>query len=181
MYRHKISKRPLFLARKNKQAFVLLELLIALSLFCLCIVPLAQLPFSALQSEIKSCQRMKLQRLADLTFAEVQAELFQRSIPWEKIDCPRERKTQLLNDTLTVSLKGLGSKQFARRCSLWTSRRKTGKNGEQYRLVTLELHLTAVHDSRFFFRRRNASASEAFRRQFFVAQIPSGSLQLPQI
>jgi hypothetical protein len=155
---------------KKKQSFLLLELLIALSLFCLCVLPLAQLPFNALRAEIKSCQRMQLQRLADLTFADIEAQLFQHAISWKELSVTKKEKTELLKDKLTVHLKGIGDREFARSCSIWTSRHKEGKNREQYRLVTIELQLKALTDSHFFFKKKKNSDTTTFRHQVFVLQ-----------
>lgn len=158
---------------KKKQNFLLLELLIALSLFCLCVLPLAQMPFNALSTEIKSCQRMQLQRLADVSFAEIEAQLFQNTIPWKELTCTRDDKARLIEDILTVDLKGVGKREFERTCSIWTSRRKEGKNKEQYRLVTIQLEFKSLHDSHFFLKKKERSDKVTFRRQVFVTQIPS--------
>ena len=82
---------------------------------------------------------MQLQQLADLSFIDVEAQLFQNAIPWKDLTCTRDEKTQLFQDIQTIHLKGIGKREFERSCSIWTSRRKEGKNQEQYRLVTIEL------------------------------------------
>ncbi len=157
----------------KKHTFLLLELLIAMSLLCICILPLVQLPFNALSTEIKSYQRLQLKRLADITFADVQAQLFQNAISWEELSSTRSEKTQLKQDILTVKLEGIGKREFERTCSIWTSRRKAGKNLEQYRLLTLEIKLKALHDSHFFQVKQKTSNTTVFRYQIFVSQGPA--------
>jgi hypothetical protein len=159
--------------RSKKYSFLLLELLIALSLFSLCILPLIQLPFNALSSEIKSCQRIHLQRLADLTFAEIEGQLFQNQIPWEDLDCKRDEKTQLLKDVQVVHLKGIGDRAFERKCSIWTSRKKEGADQERHHLITLELSFKSTQDRFFFFKKKNFSDQVTFRHQAYVTRLPS--------
>ena len=161
------------LKRSRKQAIVLLELLIAFSLFCLCVIPLAGTPLKALAGGIKSCQRMHLQRLADLCFADVEAQLFQNAIPWKELTATHKNKTELFHDIQTIELKGMGKRQFERTCTIWTSRRKEGKNQEQYRLLTVELCFKSLNDRKFFFAKKEFSDKTVFRHLLFVAQCPA--------
>lgn len=116
---------------------------------------------------------MHLQRLADLSFAAVEAQLFQNVVPWKSLTCTHREKTQLIKDVQAVDFKGIGKREFERTCSIWTSRRKEGKNQEQYRLVTIELQFRSLSDSRFFFKKKNFSDTITFRRQVFVTQVPA--------
>ena len=166
-----------FIPAKKKQSFLLLELLIALSLFTLCILPLVELPFKALSEEIKSCQRMQLQRLADLAFADIEAQLFQNQISWDELSCKRNEKTQLIKDIQAVQLKGIGKRDFARTCNIWTSRTKEGKNQEQHRLITIELEYKSINDPHFFPTIKSSTNKAVFRHQVYVLRIPSSSLK----
>ncbi|MBS0652291.1 MAG: hypothetical protein JSR39_02050 [Verrucomicrobia bacterium] len=161
---------------KKKQTFLLLELLIALSLFTLCVLPLIQIPFNALSSEIKSCQRMQLQRLADLTFAEIEAQLFQNQISWDDLSCKRREKTQVVKDVQAVQLKGIGKRDFERTCSIWTSRLKQGKNQDQHRLLTIELEYRSLNDPHFFLTKKSSTDKTVFRHQVYVSKIPASSV-----
>ena len=156
----------------RKKAFVLLELLIAMSLLSLCALPLLQMPFQGITSEIKSCQRIHLKGLSDLTFADIESQLHQNAIPWDELDVGRNEKTELFNDLQTLSLEGVGERKFKRKCHIWSSRRKAGKNREQFRLVTIELEYKALKEPHFFIRKKSSSDTLCFRHQLFVAQIP---------
>ncbi len=164
------------LHRTKKQTFLLLELLIALSLFSLCVIPLVELPFTALSSEIKNCQRMQLQRLADLTFVEIEAQLFQNQISWDNLSCKRHEKTELVKDIQPVQLKGIGKRNFERTYSIWTSRRKEGKNQEQHRLLTIELAYKSLNDPHFFLTKKSSTDKIVFHHQVYVSKIPSTSV-----
>ncbi len=163
------------LRREKKQAFLLLELLIALSLFSLCVLPVAELPFASLNTEIKNCQRMQLRRLADLTFIEIEAQLFQNQIPWDDLCCKQKEKTELVKDIQAVQLKGIGKRNFGRTCSIWTSRWKEGENLEQHRLLTIELEYKSLNDRNFFLTKKSSTDRAVFRHQVYVSQIHSSS------
>ena len=135
---------------KKKQSFLLLELLIAISLLSLCVLPLVQLPFNALNAEIKNYQRMQLKRLADLGFAQIEAQLFQNAIAWEDLSTTRDKKTLLAKEIQTVHLKRIGDKKFEKNSLIWTSRRKERKNQGNYRLVTIEQTFKSLSDRHFF-------------------------------
>jgi len=156
--------------RRKKHAFLLIELLIALSLFILCIVPLIEMPFSAINSEIKNYQRLQLHRIADLTFVDIESQLFQNIPSWDEIKVKKNRKTQLSKNIVTIDLQGFGQKKIQQTCSIWTSRCKQGKQAEQYRLLTVEIQFKALNDSHFFLKKKLSSDTMTLRRQIFVIQ-----------
>lgn len=156
--------------RKKKHSFVLIELLIALSLFILCIIPLIEIPFNAINSEIKSYQQLELQRIADLTFADIESQLFQNTLSWDEIKVKKNKKTQIQKNIVTINLQGFGQKKIQQTCSIWTSRCKKGKKSEKYRLLTLEIQFKALNDSHFFLKKKLFSDTMTLRRQIFVVQ-----------
>ena len=156
---------------KKKHPFLLLELLIALSLFSLCLFPLIRIPFDALSSEIKSAQKMALQRKASLIFADLEMDLFQEKIPWKAFDLDRKEKTKLEKETISLDLKGIGKKAFEKTVSIYSSRSYSGEDSQENRLVTIELEFRSLNDPHFFFKRKKSAASTVFKHQVFVSKV----------
>ncbi len=170
-----MSTTPVNMGRnQKKQLFVLLELLIALSLFALCILPLVQLPLNALKVEIKSYQQLQLQRASELICLETEVQLFQQKISWKALACNSQEKYLLRDEILTIDLPGWGDKKFQNRCFLWTARKKKGKNGEEHRLLTLETRLRSLDDASFFHTKKNRSAELIYRYQIPLLRAKEG-------
>lgn len=137
-------QRVIILSMKKRHPFLLLELLIALSLFSLCIVPLVQLPFRTLREATLYYQRLELERLTDVTLAQIEARLFQNEIPWKDLECNRKNKYLISEATVEVDVTGERKAPFKKTCFLWTARKKKGGNGEHYRLLTVEVLWTPL-------------------------------------
>ncbi|MBI3237119.1 MAG: hypothetical protein HYZ48_05430 [Chlamydiales bacterium] len=161
---------------KKKHPFLLLELLIALSLFSMCLFPLIKIPFESLSHEVKSCQRMALQRMADLCFAEIEMDLFQQKIPWEDLDCSYKERTELEKKTISLPLKGLGAKKFEKTVSIFSSRRHTEEDGIENRLVCIRLEFRSLNDPHFFFKKKKSSAAILFKHRVFVSRVAKKSI-----
>ena len=119
--------------KRKKRSFLLLELLIAIALFVIGIVPLVRMPMTALATEIKTYQRMQLHRYSDQAFIDIKSQLLTNEITWDQIDVPKEKKTLLSKEMITLDLKGIGKRTFERQCYIWSASSKVGKAQEQYR------------------------------------------------
>lgn len=124
-----------------KHHFLLLEILIGLSLLAACLFPLIHLPLNAVRSEIRHAERIEMQRMADLICIEWEAKLFANEIPWKTFCCDKSKRHLLRTRTVL-----LGNKKFKEECFIWSARKKTGANGEKYRLLTLEVHLNPLNE-----------------------------------
>lgn len=164
---------------KRSYCFLLLELLIALALFSLCILPLASMPIHALTQEIMACQRMQLQRLADLAFADVKAMLYQNAIAWEELDSSKSNKALVLKDSVVLKGKEIGTRTINRDCFVWSSSRKKGKDQEEYRLVTVEIRLTTPQQGKFFLFKNQRRNSLSFYYRVFIVQQNENPIQDP--
>jgi len=114
----------------------MLELMIALFLVSIYVLPLAQLPMKALREEINTSYRMQLHRYADLAFAEFKEQLYRQKIPWEKL-CNTSSENMSV-ENVEISFAALGKRTLIRTVTL-RSVGKKGKNTEEWRLVTFKV------------------------------------------
>ena len=62
---------PYHFTKKRKRTFLLIEVLIAISVATICLIPLIQSPISIYRAEIRLLEEMEKDRLADWTFSEI--------------------------------------------------------------------------------------------------------------
>ena|SRR5579872_3138184 len=123
----------------RKKPFLLLEILIAISLILLCIVPLVVKPLQFFQAEKNLLWEMEGERLADWTFSEIKEQLLKNEIPWAKL--PKDKRTSKpfrLNDG-KISIPGSGERSIRREFTLHCKKEHEGFNGEVYRMFTVQI------------------------------------------
>jgi hypothetical protein len=69
----------------KKRTFLLLEILIALSLATLCIVPFVKQPLFLYKKELAALEQIEKERLADWTFTEIEEMFLKNEIPRSEI------------------------------------------------------------------------------------------------
>ncbi|MBY0530303.1 MAG: hypothetical protein K2P51_09005 [Rhabdochlamydiaceae bacterium] len=156
--------------RRRCYHFLLLELLIAFTLFASCILPLTHIPMKAFEEELKTYQRLQLHRISDEAMAEVKAQLFKNEIPWEKLDVYKNNKSLIFQDSVTLDLKGLGARSIERTGYIFSSSRKKGKNQDQHRLVEIEIKLTTPKAKNFFVFNKKRRNTLSFYYKALVSQ-----------
>ncbi len=124
-----------------KRPFVLLELLIALFLVGMCALPLANLPFKALQEEMHSAYRGQATRLADLGFAKLKESLYKNEISWNEIAKVEKGPIVLFEEVCDLSFSPLKTKKFVRKVSLKQVGKKT-QGVEQWRLFIAKIEIS---------------------------------------
>lgn len=125
----------------KKQTFLLLEVLIALSLVLLCIVPLILKPLDLFRSENNLLWEMEKERLADWTFSEIKEKLLKNEIPWNQLPTEKKKEISYTLPDQTISLPGRKQKNLKRQYTLTLKREKEGPNGEVYRLFDVKITL----------------------------------------
>lgn len=130
-----IDKKPVV---KRSQAFLLLELLIAIVITSMVIVPLLESPFFMLSKQINQLVEMELERVTDSTLAEIRAELYANAIPWQEVILPRIKSIPRKKD-LTIFLSEKIKKKVKQSIYVFTDRKslKIKENGEELCLVTV--------------------------------------------
>jgi hypothetical protein len=155
----------------KKRSFLLLELLIAIFLLGTCALPLVQVPMGAMRETIKSCYRLQLQRIADLAFADIKTRLYQHEIEWKQLlKSSSKEKELVMDDTIEIALKGLGRRTFERRCYVY-SVGKTGKEGDEHRLVTILIALQSKpHRFNLFPRKSTHKDTAVYQYELFISK-----------
>ena len=124
-------------------SYLLLELMIALTLVMLCVLPFVNIPTKAMHKELHAIKRLELQHIADATFALIKEQIYTQKISWEQICLPKEKKALILDDLVSFSPQGLKNQQVARKCYLY-SKKKIDRENRENCLVTIEVHLDAA-------------------------------------
>lgn len=125
---------------KKKKTFLLLEILIAILIISICLVPLIQTPMQSYRAEIRILEEMEGERLADWTFSEIKEKLFKNEISWEKLPKPGAKAGPFSLSATFIQIPGCASKKIARSFTLkcWKKERERRK-GEIYHMLRVEI------------------------------------------
>ncbi len=132
----------------RSKAYLLLELLIAFMLVALCALPLVRNPLYSLKTEITAFEKIELERLAEVFFAEIKSELYQNAIPWKALDAAKQPETSFRENAVQIPFSGVTERTYLRKCYLWTKWQKEGKNREDHRIVNVKITFTSVGKSK---------------------------------
>lgn len=132
-----------------KQPFLLIEVLVALLLVSLCLVPLVRQPIQMFRYEIKKLEKMEKERLADWAFSEAKELFLKHEIPWNKIPQKGAKTGPFFLKDQLLQLPGKLAKKVPCHFFLTGRGAKTGLNGEDYRQVYMTLY---VGDTKYNYR-----------------------------
>jgi hypothetical protein len=136
--------------KKIAYSYLLLELLIALALVSLAILPFMSIPSRVMREELFAMQRLELQHVSDNTFALVKERILTREITAVQIAATKEKKALVIDDFVTLPVQELSQQRFARKCYLYSTSKK-GANEEEHRLLTVEVFLKILPGKRASF------------------------------
>jgi len=127
-----------------KKPFLLLEVLIALLLVSLCLIPLIRSPVENYRTEIRLLEKMEGERLANLSFAEVKEKLMKGEIPWEKLPAPGTKTASFSLPPIAIHIPGCKPKKIERSFTLRCDKKgeKEGLQGEITRMVKIGIIFT---------------------------------------
>lgn len=123
----------------KKRPFLLLEVLIALTLILVCIVPLVMRPLELYRTENELLWEMERERLADWTYSEIKEKLLKNAIPWKSLPDEKKKKIAYPLEPAELSIPGGKTKTLQRSFTLELKKEKVGLKGEIYRLLQVEL------------------------------------------
>lgn len=129
------------IAPMQKRTFLLMEILIALFLVSLCIIPLIGQPLRLAKNEFQKLELMEKERLADWIFSEVKEMFLKNEIPWEKIPELQKTTGPFFMPAVKIQFPGCKEKKIPCKFTLWGQGEKTGVNGEKYRHIYVRLFL----------------------------------------
>lgn len=133
----------------KKRSFLLIEVLIAMTLVTLCIVPLIRQPLKLYTEELGQLEEMEKQRLADWTFTEVKEFLLKNELPWEEIPERYVESSTYPLKAAHLTIPGCTPKTIKRSFFLKGEGEKTGLHGETYKIVGVYILL---NEDRYRFR-----------------------------
>lgn len=126
---------------RHKRPFLLTEVLIAILLVSICLVPLVERPIQSYISEWKLIKEMEGERLANLAFSEIKEKLFKNEIPWSKIPNPGQMTSPIPLPSTTLEFPKQNptkiERSFVLRCK--KKGQKTNSQDECYRLLQVEI------------------------------------------
>ena len=157
---------------KKKRSFLLIEVLIAVLLVSICLIPLIRTPINSYRSEIEWLEEMEKERLAEWAFAEVKEKLLKNEIPWEKIPLPGAEAQPFELPQAQIQIPGCQPKSVNISCvlSCGKQKEKIGFNGEIYRMLTVSLQFDPPASNSIQFD-RPASKKSAYRFHIMVRKI----------
>lgn len=129
---------------KTKHSFLLFEVLIAIFLVSLCLIPLIRSPIENYRNELQLLKEMEGERWAEWSFSEIKEKLLNNDIPWEKIPLPGTVSSQFHLSPITLEIPGMPPKTVQRSFSLRCTKKseKETKNKEIYRLLWIDLYFS---------------------------------------
>ena len=120
----------------------MLEILIAIFIMSLCLIPLLQTPIQAYRNEIRLLEEMERERLSDWAFSEIKEKLLKNEIPWEKLPTLEAPAGPFPLPPTLIQIPGSPPKQVERSFTLALKKRggeKTGLKGEIYRMLVVKV------------------------------------------
>jgi hypothetical protein len=126
---------------KKKKNFLLLEILIAILIVSICLVPLVQNPIRSYRAEMRLLEEMERERLADWTFSEIKEKLLKNEIAWEKLPGLAAVSGPFPLPQAVIQIPGCASKQIVRSYMLQCGEKgeKEGLKGEIYRMLRVNI------------------------------------------
>jgi hypothetical protein len=120
-----------------------MEIMIAIALVALCALPFSFSPLKALKKEFELIERLELERIADLSFAEIKERLLKNEISWDELAGSKKQKAPLPLPPFSFLIKGTGFRKVERQFKVSCPHEKEGPAGAEYRhlLISLDLSL----------------------------------------
>lgn len=121
-----------------------MEILIAILLVSICLIPLVQSPILSYRAEMRLLEEMEGERLAEITFSEVKDKLLNTQIPWEKLPGLDSKTPVFSLPSLSIEIPGAKQKKIERSFVLRCNKKgeKTSPNGEIYRMLHVDISFT---------------------------------------
>lgn len=160
-----------FSVRKiGSRSFLLLELIIALLLITLCVLPFVSIPTNVQKEEMLFLQRLELQRLGEGTYAAIKERIYTKEIPWEQLSRTKDKRLFLIDDVVSLPVKELAKHRYSRKCYVLRSDEKKGQDNLESRLVTLRVSFRRIPEKARFFSNKKNRKLIWYDYQFLVKQ-----------
>ncbi len=124
----------------QKKPAVLLEILIALTLIILVLVPLIQQPTQFHRAEKERIQRIEANRIAAWTYTEIREKFLKGEFRWEQIPALSKKSKIYQLPSVPLLIPPVADKSVRRKFTLKTIREKEHE-GKTSRLVAIEVEV----------------------------------------
>jgi hypothetical protein len=158
-----------FVRKIGSRSFLLLELIIALLLITLCVLPFVSIPSGVQREEMLFLQRLELQRLSDRTCASIKERIYTKEITWEQLSHPKGKRLLLIDDVVSLPLKELAKQRYSRKCYIYSDVKK-GQDNLESRLVRLRVSFKRIPAKALFFSNKKNRKMIWYDYQFLVKQ-----------
>lgn len=136
--------------KKRKSHFLLLELLLAIFLLGLALVPLVEIPSRVLQKALHRSLAIEAYRLADLSFAEFKEQLYAHQIPWETIVESRDKRVVWKKEHEVAVELPLSLKSKLLRKEDFSAKTRVSQDGTEYCLLTYRVSIKPKNKLKIF-------------------------------
>lgn len=135
---------------RKKRPMFLLEILIALTLVSLCIVPFIKQPLEMHKAEMKRLERVECDRIAAWTFTELKEKFLKKEFRWEQIPQLYERSVWINLPTVELRLPPIPCPSVSRKFYFSTLEEKQESDGKIHRLVAIHMQVKVGKNKRKF-------------------------------
>jgi type II secretory pathway pseudopilin PulG len=136
------SNKQFIFSNKTKRAFLLIEILIALSIIALLIVPLIKNPIYFFKSQIKSLERLECERVADLTFLDLKIALYKGVIDVNNLTTNKKDSSYI--NLIPAKLISFNDKLIDRRYKIYSKSPEKKTEKDIYKFLTIRLFLRPI-------------------------------------
>lgn len=155
MKKKRVMLEPKEVIASRKRPFLLLELLIALTLFLFCAPFFIKDPLLLLNKEISSLEKMELQRMAENSFACIMGKLQAQEIDWKSFSEPKSKTAYIeMPEQVTVL-----SSKYKEKYKIWKIAEKE-ELPKTFRRVGIEIVFSPD--------KKGKKLNEKFRYEVFV-------------
>jgi len=125
----------------QKRSMFLLEILIAMTLVILCIVPLLKGPLQMHQKEMEHLTQIETGRIAAWTFTEIVEKFLKKELRWTTLPKLEEKGPTYNLPSASFKLPSLQTKELPRKFRLKTLEEKHEPNGTIHKLIAIRLKI----------------------------------------
>lgn len=150
-----IRQNPKKILLRKKRSFLLLEIMIALTFIVISAPWIIQSSIQYLKAQSQEIIQSELERVADLSFMQIQEEFYNHKIHWDNLQKKKENAIEWALDDFEIFSDSIHT-NIERKALIWVLSEKIGRNDEIFRKIQVKLILkpknqtSSTYDSVFF-------------------------------
>jgi hypothetical protein len=132
-------------AKRKKNYYILLELMIGLGLLTVCALPLIESPIRHIQKQMMALEDMCLHIESEKTLAQFKESLYTQKISWRDIETWTETPVLIFEELCPIPIMGTS---ILKRGEIKSVHIKSGENTEKWAKINLEITFIPTLKSR---------------------------------